>query len=81
MEKILDDKKQYMSIRDAADLLSVSTQTLRNWERRGEFVPYRNPINKYRMYEVKQIEEFLEQMRTSRIKRGRFKLKVVSLTD
>ena len=70
---------KYLSIREAAGLLSVSPQTLRNWEKRGELVPYRNPINKYRMYKPEQIEEFLEEMRRDRVQKGTFKLKVVSI--
>jgi len=73
--------KEYLSIKEAAGLLGCSAQTLRNWEKRGELVPYRNPINHYRMYKPEQIEDFLETMRKDRVQKGRFKLKVVSIKD
>lgn len=76
-----DHMKDYLSIKEAAGLLGVSPQTLRNWEKRGELVPYRNPINKYRMYKPEQIEEFLEKMRKDRVQKGTFKLKVVSVKE
>ena len=68
--------KNYMSIQEAADLLGVSPQTLRKWEKKGDLVPYRNPINHYRMYKVGQIEAFLENMANERRNRGRFRLRV-----
>ena len=68
--------KEYLTIQESADLVGVSPQTLRNWEKQGELIPYRNPINNYRMYKVVQIEGFIEEMRSERSRRGRFKLKV-----
>jgi len=73
--------KGYLSIKEASGLLGVSPQTLRNWEKRGELVPYRNPVNQYRMYKPEQIEEFLETMRKDRAQKGTFKLKVVSVNE
>ena len=69
-------KKEYITIQEAAGLLGVTAQTLRTWESKGELVPYRNPINNYRMYKVGQIEEFIEQMANERKKKSKFKLKV-----
>ena len=68
--------KEYLTIKESADLLGVTPQTLRAWEKKGELVPYRNPINNYRMYKVTQIEAFIEEMRSERSKRGRFRLRV-----
>lgn len=68
--------KEYLTIRETANLVGVSPQTLRNWEKCGELVPYRNPINNYRMYKVIQIENFIEDMRNERSRNGKFKLKV-----
>lgn len=73
--------EEYLKIREVADLLGVSTQTLRLWEKKGELVSYRNPINNYRMYKVSQIETFLEEMRIERSRRGRFRLKVKIVRD
>jgi len=68
--------REYVSIKETARLIGVSPQTLRKWEKEGNLVPYRNPINNYRMYKVEQIEQFIEEMRNNRAKHGKFKLKV-----
>lgn len=73
--------KKLLKIKEVADLLGVSTQTLRLWEKKGELVSYRNPINNYRMYKVSQIETFLEEMRVNRSRRGRFRLRVRIVED
>ena len=73
--------EKYLTIKETASLLGVSPQTLRNWEKRGELVPYRNPINQYRMYKIEQVEEFLEGMRVARMRKGKFKIKVVEIKD
>jgi len=67
---------EYISIKETARLIGVSPQTLRKWEKDGHLVPYRNPINNYRMYKVEQVEAFIEGMRNDRAARGKFKLKV-----
>ena len=68
--------KEYLSVKEAADLLGATPQTLRNWEKAGSLVPYRNPINKYRMYKLSQIESFIEEMATNRNRHSKFRLKV-----
>lgn len=68
--------KEYITINESARLLGVTPQTLRAWERKGELVPYRNPINKYRMYHISQIEEFLQTMANERSQTNTFKLKI-----
>jgi len=68
--------KEYVSIKECGSLLGVTPQTLRNWEKQGELVPYRNPINNYRMYKIAQIEKFLEEMRNERLQKSRFRIKV-----
>jgi len=68
--------REYITIKEAADLLGITPQTLRAWEGKGELVPFRNPINNYRVYKISQIEEFIEGMRNERLKKGKFRLKV-----
>jgi len=72
---------ELLTIKEASGLLGVSAQTLRNWEKRGVLVPYRNPVNNYRMYKSSQIERFFDDMRRDRLRKGKFKIKVVSIKD
>ena len=46
MEK-LDD---YLRIKEAAEFLGVSPNTLRNWGRDGKIAEHRHPVNNYRLY-------------------------------
>ena len=69
--------EKFLSIKETADLLGVTPLTLRNWDKKGKLVSYRNPVNNYRKYKISQIEEFFENMRNERNnRRGRFKIKV-----
>jgi len=48
----------YYSIAQVADILSVSKETLRRWDKNGSLVPQRHPDNNYRVYHRAQIEHF-----------------------
>lgn len=50
------DFSDYITINKAASLLGVSTSTLRNWDKNGNFIAARHPINGYRIYNLKHLE-------------------------
>lgn len=50
----------YFSIAQVADILGVSKETLRRWDKNGTLVPQRHPENNYRVYHRSQLEH-LEQ--------------------
>jgi len=54
------------TIREAADILRVSTKTLRRWDQRGRFVPIRTAGNQ-RRYSQNQIDEFKNSTRLNRL--------------
>ena len=58
------DGKKYVKIGKAAEMIGCSPQTLRNYERKGIFVPEAVLETGHRMYSVEQIEKFIchEQM-------------------
>ncbi|MEK7609346.1 MAG: MerR family DNA-binding transcriptional regulator [Patescibacteria group bacterium] len=70
--------RKYLSIKQAASVVGVTTLTLRNWDKGGKLRPYRNPINNYRYYRVDQIEAFLRQMESSRDRFRKLKLTDIS---
>ena len=51
------DLDSMLTIGEAAEQLGVSVSTLRNWDRRGKLVPLRHPINSYRLYPPRLIEQ------------------------
>ena len=50
--------KQYYSISEVADLLSVSKETLRRWDRSGKLSAVREPMSNYRVYKQEQLKIF-----------------------
>lgn len=52
--------KEYYSIADVADMLSISKETLRRWDNNRKLVPIRHPINNYRVYHKSQLLIFDE---------------------
>ncbi|MAZ39478.1 MAG: DNA (cytosine-5-)-methyltransferase [Legionellales bacterium] len=52
--------KEYYQIAEVADILGVSKETLRRWDKKGELIPIRHPINNYRVYHISQLEHFEE---------------------
>lgn len=51
---------EHYTIAQVADILSVSKETLRRWDKNGTLVPERQCDNNYRMYSKKQLEVFEE---------------------
>jgi MerR family copper efflux transcriptional regulator len=55
VQKIID----YLKIKEAADFLGVTPNTLRNWEKEKKITVYRNPQNAYRLYKKEDLEKLL----------------------
>ncbi len=51
--------KDYITIKEAAELLGVDKTTLRRWDKAGKLKPYRHPLNKYRLYKKDELEQIL----------------------
>lgn len=59
MIKITD----YLKIKDAADFIGVTPNTLRNWEKEKKLIAYRNPQNSYRLYKKEDLENLLNSIK------------------
>jgi MerR family transcriptional regulator, copper efflux regulator len=57
--------QDYVQIKEAAEFLSVSQNTLRNWGRDGKIAEHRHPINGYRLYKRSDLEAMLRQIEQS----------------
>lgn len=55
----------YINIKEAADFLGVSQNTLRNWEKSksNKLKVCRHPVNKYRLYEKESLEQLLNEIK------------------
>ena len=49
---------EYYTIAQVADILSISKETLRRWDKNGTLIPERQVDNNYRLYSKKQLEMF-----------------------
>ncbi|OHA90490.1 MAG: hypothetical protein A2832_02265 [Candidatus Zambryskibacteria bacterium RIFCSPHIGHO2_01_FULL_44_22b] len=55
-------KEIYFSIKEAAEILGVSTLTLRNWDKSGKFRASRHPMNNYRVYKLSALEDIINDI-------------------
>jgi excisionase family DNA binding protein len=56
----------YIMIEEAAKMLGVTSNTLRNWERTGKLKCYIHPINKYRLFKREELEKLLKDIHESK---------------
>ena len=52
---------RYVREQEAAEFLSISVQTLRNWRHRGEGPNFHKPTPKVVRYRIDDLQKFMEQ--------------------
>jgi len=50
--------KEFIPLSEVADILSVSKETLRRWDKSGKLESIRHPINNYRVYRLHDLKQF-----------------------
>jgi MerR family transcriptional regulator, copper efflux regulator len=58
----MDRLNGYLRIREAAEFLGVSPNTLRNWGREDKIPEFRHPVNNYRLYRRSDLEDILRRI-------------------
>ncbi len=58
--------KQYLTVKEIAKLFGVTPLTIRNWDKKGSLIAYRNPVNNYRMYKVEDVESLFKRIEESK---------------
>ncbi len=56
------DEDEVLTIKAAAEVLAVSEQTLRRWDKAGKLRAKRHPMNGYRLYPRRQVLELRRQI-------------------
>ena len=56
---------EFVTIKEAAEFLGISPNTIRNWHRDGKIPVYRSPISNYRLFKKKDLERLLRQIEES----------------
>ena len=51
---------EFLTVKEAAEFLGVSPNTVRNWGREGKIPEHRHPINNYRLYRRQDLEGLLK---------------------
>lgn len=55
-------KKDFITISEAAEILGISVDTLRRWDKNGKLSPTKTSDAGYRLYDRTQIELFLNDL-------------------
>ncbi len=53
----------FLTVGEAAEYLGVSASTLRNWDRSGKVQAGRHPVNGYRLYSKKDLDNLVSGVR------------------
>ena len=53
---------KFITIKQAALLLGVTTLTLRNWDKNGKLTTSRHPMSNYRIYRQEDIEKLIRDI-------------------
>ena len=56
------DDKAVLTVKEAAALLGVSPNTLRAWGAAGNIWEGRHPVNNYRLYRLKDVEDLRKRI-------------------
>lgn len=59
---LTNDMEKYINVSQAAEILNVSPETLRRWDKSGKFKSSRHPINNYRVYSEGQVLDLVEEL-------------------
>ena len=51
----------FLTVREAAEHLGVSPNTIRNWGEDGRLKEHRHPINNYRLFKIADLDRLLEK--------------------
>ena len=57
------DSAKLLTVGSAAEMLGVSPDTLRNWDRAGKLRARRHPINGYRLYDYEELHTLLLEIK------------------
>jgi len=59
-------ENKYLTLKQVAKILSVTPQTLRNWDNSGKLKALRNPMNNYRIYKIETIRHLTRKIEQKR---------------
>lgn len=60
----MSHQQELLQVKEAAEFLGVSANTIRNWGRHNKLPEYRHPINNYRLYKKQDLKRLLKVLRS-----------------
>lgn len=54
--------KEYLTVKQAAELLGGTVMTLHRWDAKGKLKARRHPINHYRLYKKRDFRKLLKKI-------------------
>lgn len=57
---------EFLLVKQVAQVLGVSANTVRTWASIGKLQEYRHPVNNYRLFKKSDVEELLGQIENPR---------------
>lgn len=54
--------EEFLLVKQAAELLGVSANTIRAWASSGKLQEYRHPVNNYRLFKKTEVDALLKQI-------------------
>ncbi len=64
--KTRSTQDRFLTVSEAAKLLSVAPNTVRAWGASGKLTEYRHPVNNYRLFKLKDVEKLRRLIETPR---------------
>ena len=61
-----ENKKKFITVKEASSMLGVTPLTLRNWDKSGKLNAGRHPFNNYRVYVREDIDKLLTEISTNK---------------
>jgi len=58
--------KKFLTVNEVSKIFGVTPLTVRNWDKKGALVAYRNPVNNYRMYKIEDVESLMKMVEANR---------------
>ncbi len=57
--KVMRKEKEFLTVKEASQILGVNPETLRRWDKKGKLKAKRHPMNNYRIYKAREIERIM----------------------
>ena len=61
-KRVKEDMNKLVTVKKAAEILGVNPETLRRWDNKGKLETKRHPMNKYRVYKLKEVIKLKEKI-------------------